>query len=780
MFFVFWLLVPFEADGQNARARITQLVGKVEVRSKANAAWRGARIGMTVKANWDIRSFLESEAEVTFETGTKVKIGENSVITLSRLMKDDDGKSSKSTVKVMTGKVWANVKKITDSKSEFDFETPTAVASIRGTRLGIDVIKRRTFVDVYEGTVAVRKVGEKRAVKVTTFMRAVVEKDRKTIDIVSFKKVKKAKKKEDKHSPFYDPYADSEQKPDSTAVPHSTDTTGIPSERIDSTQTDTLGQNKEPAEDAEVVLRISEPEQNAILEKTPVQLKGKSTPGAKVTVGGGAVDVTKDGSFLKTVDLKPGKNNIVITAEKNGVQQTQTVVYEYRVPLRLDVNNLEDGMEVTSKTIQLSISVSEGARWSVNGIPGVQEVQLQEGDNTVTVEAWDEWGNRTTEKYQVTLASTTQFVLKVAAPADGATITQPFIQVTGSTKFEAKVFVNDMQAVVGRDGFFSARLPIPDEPYSYSVEIVAQYGDDELRETRTVIYAPPEEKLFLDCSSPVDGQDITSRTIRVNGKTTPRAVVTANGIPVPVAVNGVFFREIVISEKDIGEYQLEIEARNEVDEISKMLMLNISGSSPAINTSVPVCILSQQGLQATAQRTLTLQFLDRTPDEELELTVINNGSTEVTATEPGRSESVLLNEGKNEYSVKVEDRAGNSSPVIRGKIYYLPGPMILNLNDPPSNPMVYEGVPPVLHPGYNAQEEPVDVEVEIDDGIGTVPESIRYCRVTGNGQTVLLRNNNDYIFVGKVNVRRGKNQFIVQAEDLSGRLETLRFEIIVE
>ena len=114
------------------------------------------------------------------------------------------------------------------------------------------------------------------------------------------------------------------------------------------------------------------------------------------------------------------------------------------------------------------------------------------------------------------------------------------------------------------------------------------------------------------------------------------------------------------------------------------------------------------------------------------------------------SQSVLLNEGLNEYSFQVTDMAGNSSPVIRGKLYYLPGPIILLLNEPSRNPMVYEGVPPVIHPGRSVAEEPVDVEVEIDDGIGTV------------------------------NVRRGKNQFVVQVEDLTGRLEQLRFEVIVK
>ena len=110
------------------------LIGKVEVRSKATASWRPAKVGMTVKANWDIRSFMESEVEVTFENGSKVKIGENTVVTLSRLIYNKEKTSSKSTINIMTGKVWANVKKLTATQSEFDFETPTAVASIRGTR----------------------------------------------------------------------------------------------------------------------------------------------------------------------------------------------------------------------------------------------------------------------------------------------------------------------------------------------------------------------------------------------------------------------------------------------------------------------------------------------------------------------------------------------------------------------------------------------------------------------------------------------------------------------
>jgi hypothetical protein len=241
----------------------------------------------------------------------------------------------------------------------------------------------------------------------------------------------------------------------------------------------------------------------------------------------------------------------------------------------------------------------------------------------------------------------------------------------------------------------------------------------------------------------------------------------------------VFNGELPVTEQNIGDFQIEVVARGGDDELSKSFSVEINGKSPQVNTSVPLLVFSMQGQQATSQRSLPVQLLDRTPDDELTLKVINNGSSENISTEPGRTEQLILNEGGNNYQISVVDKAGNSSPVVRGTIFYLPGPVVILLREPSSNPMIYEGVPPAMHPGSNYADEAVDVEVEIDDGIGNVPQSIRYCKVTGNGQTALLRNNNDYIYRGKVNVRRGSNQFTVQVEDLTGRLETLRFEVVV-
>ena len=756
------VLMASVGAAEPAKARITQLVGKVEVRSREAASWRPARLGMMVKESWDIRSYVESEAEVTFENGTIVKIGENSVVTLSRHMVDEKSGASHSTVKIMTGKVWANVKKLTETQSKFDFETPTAVASIRGTRLGIDVVRRRTFIDVYEGVVAVRRKNGTASIKVTANTRAIVERGERNIAVVDFKNLQKEQKGKGAETPPHDPFTNK-------------DTVSAPGDSS-SPVNDTLQQDS--GIDGNL-FQVSFPQPGAVVEESPFTLRGKAVTGAAVTVAGKPVELEADGNFTQLIELQPGANTVSIAAELNGKRQNAEITCDYHIPLQLNVANIENGMEVRSKSIVLDIVISEGAHYSVNGVEGTREVLLNEGKNVITIEAWDDYNNRTSQQYEVIFKQKKGFTLSVVAPDNGSTVSEPLIQVTGSTVSAANVFVNDMQVPVGPDGFFSARIPIPDEPYVYSVEIRAEYEGKELTEVRTVTYEPQKEKLFLECTSPVAGQVVSSRTLRIAGKTSPRASVTANGMPVSVSGNGTYNREIALTERDIGSYIVEVTAQNENEEVNKTITVEVSGKSPQINVNAPICQFSLQGQQATTQNSAPIQLLDRTPDEELTLKITNNGSTENIITEPGRTEYLLLNEGENVYSIQAFDRAGNASQMINGKIYCLPGPLIILLNEPSSNPMVYEGLPPALHPGYTTSEEPIDVEVEIDDGIGNVPMSIRHCKVIGNGQTVLLRNNNDYIFVGKVNVRRGTNRFSIQVEDMTGRVEISRFSVIV-
>jgi hypothetical protein len=124
---------------EEQRAVIKNIIGQVEVSLTDQVKWRPARVGMPVTMGNDIRTYVESGADIELESGSVIKIGENTVVTLSKLLQGSGGAASNTSLKVGTGKIWANVKKLTTTKSLFEFETPTAVASIRGTRLGVSV-----------------------------------------------------------------------------------------------------------------------------------------------------------------------------------------------------------------------------------------------------------------------------------------------------------------------------------------------------------------------------------------------------------------------------------------------------------------------------------------------------------------------------------------------------------------------------------------------------------------------------------------------------------------
>jgi len=747
---------PSQAAPSGEKARITAMVGSVEVRSGESATWRKARVGMPVVSGWDIRTYLESTAEITFESGTVVKVGENTVLTISRLMNNQEAGVEKSTIKVASGKVWGNVKKLAGSRSEFDFETPTAVASIRGTRLGVFVEHERTQVDVYEGIVLVRKKDSNRSVPLMMSNRAVVSAGSEDIEVIEFKKLKKNDSGDSASAPV-DPFSTPSSQKDST---------------IHGTQPSDTASPEKPAQGA--YLQIMSPVDKSIVKETPVVIKGKSKFGATVVILDKVIDVGNDGTFSSMIDLKPGTNIFPVFADYKGIVNTIELNVEYRPPVLLNVNNLTNNMEINSRDITVDLEVSEGARFSVNGREGEKRVYLSEGSNIITVEAWDQWNSRLTRKFVVIYRQPESFELNVASPIQGATIREPMIVVTGSTAAGAQVAVNNIPVQTGPDGFFTAKVPIPDEPQEYEINVIAKYDGKEITVTRHVTYNPVQGKLILEMVTPLDNQKIQSKLVHVSGKTSPRATVTVNGHTAMVNSSGVFTTDIMVSEMDIGDMNLEVVARYRDDEVSRSIPVNVDVGSSQINVSAPILSVQPQGIPATRNGRLLLHAVDRTPDDQITFSATVNGATEQITTVSGGNEYVNLSEGKNSYSIKATDKAGNISTIISGQVYCLPGPLTITVNDPSENPYIIRGLPP-LPRGYSTPEQ--DIDIEIDDGIGGVPETIKYCKITGNGQTLLLRSSRDYHYTGKVPLFKGGNVYIIQVEDIAGNVITHRLDI---
>ncbi len=888
--FLVILSVGFAGRGQGAaeqRLRVKTLVGTAEVRAANGASWRPARVGMPVKTGWDIRTFVESSMELRFESGTVLRIGENSVVTLSNLSKDQQADATNSRVKVATGEVWGNVQKLVNKKSKFDFETPTAVASIRGTRLGIAVKEGATAIDVYEGAVAVKRKGSTRESMLTEKTRAVIRDDSRDIEVVPFDHASGAAQ-DTTLPPPVDPFArtdslavdsansgsvdstvadsaaaaldSAEFSPDSAAGTVDTTAQGGIDATLRSAAVDSLVDSVS-SEAPALELSIREPRNGAVVSSKTVTVQGATAPGASVRIGDLAVSAGMDGAFAGEITLEPGVNAVTIVAQNAEARQTAELSLEWYPPLSFQPRNLSDNMEVASSELNVDLELSEGAQYSmtVNDRESANPLQLEPGKNVIRITAWDQWDNVVTQAYTVIYRQTRELYVSLTAPRNGAAlpepsvqvtgatlpgaevtvnnvavrpdaaglfralinltgsgpehtievsarldgqeatvertvsvqqrlalniitphdnmvITRPFIQITGRTSPGARLMVDDAPVIANAEGGFNHQVYVPDEEGEYTFEIVAQTGDSRLFEQRTVRYQPPRQPLSLTVTTPADGQAISRPFVKVIGHTSGRAAVRVNGRAAAVSTAGAFSANIPVTERDIGDYPLEITASNDEEEIAEHRTVEIDVASAQINTSPPSIAVSGQNQIASRTDELLIQAMDRTPDDQITVTVEINGSNDELALDPGGSERVRLVEGKNAYTVRARDRAGNQSPPVSGERYYLPGPLAIEINEPFDNPYVIDDLPPMPR---GAEDLSLELEVEIDDGIGSAPETIKYCRVTVNGAAMLLKQRSRYVYGDRIPVRRGANTAIIVAEDIAGNkaTETLQIEI---
>jgi hypothetical protein len=344
------------------------------------------------------------------------------------------------------------------------------------------------------------------------------------------------------------------------------------------------------------------------------------------------------------------------------------------------------------------------------------------------------------------------------------------------------VTVNNTPVTVNAAGFFTYSIPIPDEAQEYTVHVVARLGDDEMSDERTVSYSPAKAPLTLTITSPVDGQVIKQNVIRISGKTSPRAKVTVNNRTVNVSSNGIITSDLQLTERDIGDYILEIVANDDSSEVMKSVNLKIDATSPQVNISVPVLNVVVQGPQLTSQATRNSKVLinvsDRTPDDQITVVIQDNGSREELLLDNNGQGSFDLDEGKNVYTVQAHDKAGNVSNTVQGNLYYLPGPILIDLIEPSDNTMTVEDLPPMPRPTILPK---IMVEVELNDGIRNVPETIRWVRVTDNtGRTFQLLDKKNYHYAIEVPLARGPNTFTVHAQDIADNMGTKTFSVNIK
>jgi hypothetical protein len=133
------LLTPLIGCGGKAEAvptptaTVSSLSGEVLVQEEGSADWIAAALGMKLNGGDRIKTGDNGTAEIIFFEGSLIEIGEKSEILISELSITGSDGTTTITLQQSIGHSINRVKKLVNSSSSYEVDTPAGTAVVRGT-----------------------------------------------------------------------------------------------------------------------------------------------------------------------------------------------------------------------------------------------------------------------------------------------------------------------------------------------------------------------------------------------------------------------------------------------------------------------------------------------------------------------------------------------------------------------------------------------------------------------------------------------------------------------
>jgi hypothetical protein len=493
------LLTVGMSQAAEREAYLRGMIGTVKVRKGETPAWKDGRPNMVLREKDAVRTYVESQAEIMTPEGSFIKLDENSLLEIATLK--DFGAGAQSTkVRILHGTILANVKKLINAGARFEFETPTAVASIRGTTVGFDVTGERTLIKVYDGEVLVTPKGSQGGVSIRTNQMATVKKGQKTVKAETL-----AEKPKGQIAPPAAPKADTAN------GPALIDTSSLKK------AVDTAGRGTAP-DSAAGTFRLSlvSPQDNVKVKPGGlITVAGRVSPAsARVSVNGAAVTSSPAGDFKfgLAADKNPGDYDITVEAASGTQSQSMVRKYSVETPaeLFLTVSMPSDGQVFGQPVIPVAGMTNPGADVSVGGIrcqvgqsgvfSGRIPIPDEETEITLDIEASYN-GKSTVISRKIRYRS--EIMLIITSPLNGQSFATASIPVEGQVlPTGAELYVADTKVQRNTNGKFKTTVPIPDQEGQVNLQFEVSYEGITKRESRNIVYRKPSEVKPADIIKP--------------------------------------------------------------------------------------------------------------------------------------------------------------------------------------------------------------------------------------------------------------------------------------
>lgn len=443
--------------------------------------------------------------------------------------------------------------------------------------------------------------------------------------------------------------------------------------------------NQSAASAALTVTLDTKPPQVAIT--TPVDKANLNTPVITVsgTIDDPAAIITVNGLFarndgiawtLENFTLQEGSNSLLVEARDpagNKGTATATLALD-TIPPTVMVSTPIDGLytnvaqltvsgtvnETVASVTVASTSLSTGKlrTASVNGLNfTLTDLQLSEGNNSITIEATDLAGNKGRATLSVTL-DTVAPQLSVIGPADGALLNNGQITFGGSaTEPVVSVLINGIIAQPAADGGYTLPVTLAEGSNTLTVTATDRAGNRTTSSiTVTLDSIPPTAPLFDPLATPTRTSIIT-----VSGQSEPDSTVKLfnNGQLIGTLkadAAGLFTQQnLTLNKGDNALSANATDAAGNLGPLSAPMTVVLDTKAPVITVTAPLNGLLTNNTQ--------VQITGSVDDGSATVTVGGAAVTLVNRSAPLTgatfSGGYLLSDGDNNIETKATDAAGN-------------------------------------------------------------------------------------------------------------------------
>ena len=138
-------------------AATLQVQGAVDILVAGSSTWQPVEMDAQIEAGTRVRTGPAASARLVFFDGSTTDLAPDTEISIVQMRSRRQGEGKVIILQQRTGQTYYRVQPLLDADSRFEIETPSAVASVRGTEFALDVgADGATLVVVVEGLVNVK------------------------------------------------------------------------------------------------------------------------------------------------------------------------------------------------------------------------------------------------------------------------------------------------------------------------------------------------------------------------------------------------------------------------------------------------------------------------------------------------------------------------------------------------------------------------------------------------------------------------------------------------